>query len=146
VLNRIRAHKGVDYAAPQGTPVWAAGDGKVAFVGKKGGYGNVIILQHGNHYSTLYGHLANFARGMTMGKSVAVGQVIGYVGKTGLATGPHLHYEFRVDGVHRNPLTVSLPDAPLMDAKALAAFKRATQPWVARLNEASRASVAQLNP
>lgn len=111
VLNRIRAHKGVDYAAPIGTPVKAAGDGKVLFVGRKGGYGKAIVLQHGAKYSTLYGHLSRFKRGLKAGSKIKQGTTIGYVGQTGLATGPHLHYEFLVNGVHRNPLTVKLPQA-----------------------------------
>ncbi len=111
ILNRIRAHKGVDYAAPIGTPVKTTGDGKVVFAGRKGGYGNVLIIQHGGKYSTLYAHLSRFKRGIRRGKRVSQGQTIAYVGKTGLATGPHLHYEFRINGVHHNPLTVRLPKA-----------------------------------
>ncbi len=111
VLNRTRAHKGVDYAAPTGTPVKASGDGKVTFAGRKGGYGNVLIIKHGQKYSTLYAHLNRFARGIRVGKRVQQKDTIAYVGASGLATGPHLHYEFRVDGVHRNPLRVDLPEA-----------------------------------
>lgn len=111
VLHHIRAHKGVDYAAPTGTPVKAAGDGKVEFIGKKGGYGNVIILQHGKKYSTLYAHLHKFNHKLKKGSHVKQNQTIAYVGKTGLATGPHLHYEFRINDVHHNPLTVKLPQA-----------------------------------
>jgi murein DD-endopeptidase MepM/ murein hydrolase activator NlpD len=111
VLNTIRAHRGVDYAAPVGTPVRAAGEGRVRFVGKQGGYGNVIELEHGSGVVTVYGHLSRFASQMRRGQRVDLGQVIGYVGATGLATGPHLHYEYRVRGVHKNPQTVSLPDA-----------------------------------
>lgn len=111
VLNRIRAHKGTDYAAPSGTPIKAAGDGKVIFAGVKGGYGNVIILKHGQIYTTLYAHMRSFAKGIRVGKRVTQGQTIGYVGMSGLATGPHLHYEFRINGVHRNPQTVPLPKA-----------------------------------
>lgn len=111
VLNTIRAHRGVDYAAPSGTPIRAAGDGRIEFVGKKGGYGNVIIIRHGQAYSTLYAHMRSFARGMRNGTRVKQGQTIGYVGMTGLASGPHLHYEFLVNGVHRDPLTVKLPKA-----------------------------------
>lgn len=110
VLNTIRAHRGVDYAAPTGTPIRAAGDGKVTFRGVQGGYGNVIILQHGSNITTLYGHMSKFADAR-VGSRVRQGDVIGYVGKSGLATGPHLHYEYRVNGVHRNPRTVSLPPA-----------------------------------
>jgi murein DD-endopeptidase MepM/ murein hydrolase activator NlpD len=109
ILHIVRAHRGVDLAAAVGTPVKAAGDGKVIFVGKKSGYGNVIILQHGSTYSTVYGHLSKFANQLRNGQHVNQGQVIGYVGSTGHATGPHLHYEFRINGVHQNPLTVSLP-------------------------------------
>lgn len=111
VLHTIRAHKGVDYAAPTGTPVKATSDGKIIYAARKGGYGNVIEIQHPNRYSTLYAHLDRFAPQVKYGTSVKQGQVIGYVGSTGLATGPHLHYEFRIDGVHHNPLTVPLPKA-----------------------------------
>jgi murein DD-endopeptidase MepM/ murein hydrolase activator NlpD len=111
VLNRIRAHRGVDYAAPVGTPVRAAGEGRVRFVGRQGGYGNVIELEHGSGVVTVYGHLSRFASKLKRGQRVELAQVIGYVGKTGLATGPHLHYEYRVRGVHKNPQTVPLPDA-----------------------------------
>lgn len=111
VLNTIRAHRGVDYAAPTGTPIRASGDGRVEFAGVRGGYGNVVIIRHGQKYSTLYAHMNRFARGIRSGARVRQGQTIGYVGMTGLATGPHLHYEFLVNGVHRNPLTVDLPQA-----------------------------------
>ncbi len=118
VLNRIRAHRGVDYAAPTGTPVRAAGEGRVRFVGRKGGFGNVIELEHGMGVVTVYGHLSRFAAKLRTGQRVELGRVIGYVGKTGLATGPHLHYEYRVRGVHKNPQTVQLPDAdPVPDSE-----------------------------
>jgi murein DD-endopeptidase MepM/ murein hydrolase activator NlpD len=110
VLKRWRAHRGVDYAAPTGTPIRAAGDGKVTFAGAKGGYGKAVFIQHGSSYTTVYGHLSRFGRGIRSGTRVRQGQVIGYVGSSGLATGPHLHFEFRVNGAHRNPLTVKLPD------------------------------------
>lgn len=111
ILHRIRAHKGVDYAARRGTPIRAAGDGKVIFAGRKGGYGKVLILQHGTSYTTLYAHLNAFGRGVRVGKRVKQGQTVAYVGSSGLASGPHLHYEFRVNGVHRDPLRVRLPHA-----------------------------------
>jgi murein DD-endopeptidase MepM/ murein hydrolase activator NlpD len=111
VLNRIRAHKGVDYAAPVGTPVRAAGEGRVKFVGQQGGYGNVVELEHGSGVVTVYGHLSRFAAKLRRGQRVDLGQVIAYVGSTGLATGPHLHYEYRIRGTHKNPQTVPLPDA-----------------------------------
>lgn len=104
ILNTIRAHKGVDYAAPTGTAIKAAGSGKVVFCGRQSGYGNVVVIQHGGTYSTLYAHMSRFASGMSNGVQVRQGQVIGYVGSTGLATGPHLHYEFRVNGVYQDPL------------------------------------------
>jgi murein DD-endopeptidase MepM/ murein hydrolase activator NlpD len=144
ILGTMRAHRGVDYAAPSGTPIHAAGDGKVVYRGWQGGYGNVVILQHGGHYSTLYGHLSRFAS-IRVGQHVTQGQTIGYVGMTGLATGPHLHYEFRVDGVHRNPLTVTLPKPEPLPAVELARFKRATAPMLARLKtlEATQLAVAR---
>ena len=116
VLNRIRAHRGVDYAAPVGTPVRAAGEGRVKFVGQQGGFGNVIELEHGSGVVTVYGHLSRFAKNLRRGQRVELAQVIGYVGKTGLATGPHLHYEYRIRGIHKNPQTVPLPDAEPISA------------------------------
>ena len=111
ILNTIRAHRGVDYAAPRGTPIKAAGDGKVIFRGKKSGYGNAVILQHGGNITTLYAHMSKFAAKSRLGARVRQGQTIGYVGATGLATANHLHYEYRINGVHRNPRTVELPQA-----------------------------------
>lgn len=111
VQKKLKRHMGVDYAAKPGTPIRATGDGKIVLRGNKGGYGKTIIIRHGNVYNTLYAHMRNYARGMHPGKYVRQGQIIGYVGQTGTATGPHLHYEFRYNGVHRNPLTVRLPDA-----------------------------------
>jgi murein DD-endopeptidase MepM/ murein hydrolase activator NlpD len=125
VLNTIRAHRGVDYAAPTGTPIRAAGDGKVTVRGVQGGYGNVIVLQHGGNITTLYGHLSRFAN-PRVGSRVKQGDIIGYVGKSGLATGPHLHYEVRVNGVHRNPRTVSLPPANPVPAQYQDDFRAAT--------------------
>ena len=127
MLNRIRAHRGVDYAAPVGTPVRAAGEGRVRFPGRQGGYGNVIELEHGSGVVTVYGHLSRFASKLRRGQHVELAQVIGYVGKTGLATGPHLHYEYRIRGVHKNPQTVPLPDAepiPACRARALPDWPR----------------------
>ncbi len=109
ILHKIRAHKGVDFAAPLGTPVKSAGDGRVTFIGTKNGYGKSIEILHGNKYSTFYAHLSRFNKKLRPGGTVKQGQIIGYVGKTGLATAPHLHYEFRINGVHHNPMTVSLP-------------------------------------
>ncbi len=127
VLNKIRAHKGTDYAAARGTPIKSAGDGKVIFAGRKGGYGNVIIIQHGTRYQTLYAHMNNFHRSIRRGRKVKQGQIIGYVGSTGLATGPHLHYEFRVDGVHRDSLRVKLPKAKSLPSRERPRFMKQSQ-------------------
>lgn len=134
ILNTIRAHKGVDYAAPTGTPVRAAGDGRVQIRGRHGGYGNAVVLEHGGGVTTLYGHLSRFAKGLGQGQRVRQGQLIGYVGQTGLASGPHLHYEYRLNGVHRNPQTVKLPDAQPISADLLADFKARTAPLLAQLD------------
>ncbi len=137
ILNRMRAHKGVDYAAPIGTPVRAAGDGRVSFVGQRSGYGNVIEIDHSRGITTVYGHLSRFAKGLHRGQQVAQSQVIGAVGMTGLATGPHLHYEYRINGVHRNPQTVPLPNAEPVPAQWLADFQNQTKPLLAGLNNSS---------
>ncbi|WP_455376731.1 peptidoglycan DD-metalloendopeptidase family protein [Kaarinaea lacus] len=142
VLNRMRAHKGVDYAAPTGTPINAAGDGKITFIGKKGGYGNTVEIQHAGRYSTVYAHMKSFKRGLKKGSRVLQGDVIGYVGSSGLATGPHLHYEFRINGIHRNPLTVKLPDATPITAKYRTDFQLNTQGYLTLLDTLGRTSVA----
>ncbi len=142
VLQRMRAHKGVDYAAPTGTPVKAAGDGRVVFAGRKGGYGKTVILQHGGTYTTLYGHMSRLHRRSRSGNRVQQGQIIGYVGSTGLATGPHLHYEFRVRGVHKDPLRVKLPAALPIDERLRPEFLRVSAPLVATLDTLSRTSLA----
>ena len=143
ILNKIRAHKGVDYAASTGTPIKASGDGKIVHRGKKGGYGRTVIIRHGGTYSTLYAHMHKYARNTQVGKRVKQGQIIGYIGKSGLATGPHLHYEFRVNGVHRNPLTVKLPDAKPLAKSELARFKSATADQFAQLDLYSSTLLAQ---
>ena len=112
VLKKWRAHKGIDYGAPTGTRVKATGNGVVEYVGVQGGYGKVVILRHQSRYTTLYGHLSGFAAGLRKGNRVSQGDIIGFVGATGLASGPHLHYEFRVSNVHQNPLAMALPSAP----------------------------------
>ncbi len=142
ILNRIRAHKGVDYAAPRGTPVKATGAGKIVLRAKRGGYGKTVVIQHGSRYSTLYAHLNNYARGLKHGSRVQQGQIVGYVGSTGLATGPHLHYEFLVNGVHRNPLTVKLPDAAPLPKKYREDFKLATANLLAQLKADGTQTVA----
>jgi murein DD-endopeptidase MepM/ murein hydrolase activator NlpD len=133
ILNLIRAHKGVDYAAPIGTPVRAAGDGRIRFAGRKGGYGNVVEIEHSRNIVTVYGHLSRFAPSTRVGQHVSQGSVIAYVGMTGLATGPHLHYEYRVNGVFKNPQTVTLPDALPIEARWREDFVAKTAPWLASL-------------
>lgn len=133
VLNTWRAHKGVDYAAVLGTKVKVTADGTVSFVGKQGGYGNVVIVAHQNHHTTVYGHLSRFASGLRRGQHVGQGDVIGFVGMTGLATGPHLHYEFMVNSQHRDPLRVALPNAVPLDNTHKLAFQDATRGLIARL-------------
>lgn len=132
ILHTIRAHKGVDYGARTGTPVHSAGDGRIIFAGVKGGYGNTVEIQHGKRYTTLYAHLSKFPENMKTGSRVSQGDVIGFVGSTGFATGPHLHYEFRVDGVHQDPQKVKLPGGnPLIDGELLA-FKESIRSLDAR--------------
>jgi murein DD-endopeptidase MepM/ murein hydrolase activator NlpD len=134
VLNVVRPHEGTDYAAAPGSPIMAAGDGRVRFAGWKGGYGRTIVLQHGNGITTLYAHLKGFARGLTNGKTVKQGQTIGYVGSSGMVTGPHLHYEFRVNGTPRNSRTVQLPDAAPVPKQEMARFKAHAKKTIARLD------------
>jgi murein DD-endopeptidase MepM/ murein hydrolase activator NlpD len=143
VLHRFRAHRGVDYAAPTGTPVKATGDGRVTFVGRHGGYGRSVTLQHGEKYTTLYAHLSRFAKGLKRNKRVLQGDIIGYVGKSGLASGPHLHYEFRVNGVHRDPLKVALPKASPIAPKHRADFLAHAQSFLTQLDLLARVAVAR---
>ncbi len=144
-LNRMKMHKGVDYAASRGTPIKAAGDGKISFRGRKGGYGRVVIIQHGGRYSTLYAHMHRFKKGLYVGKRVKQGDIIGYVGSTGRATGPHLHYEFRVNGSHRNPLTVKLPDAAPIEREYRQDFELKTRGLLSQLEMHTRTRVALNN-
>jgi Membrane proteins related to metalloendopeptidases len=146
VLNTLRAHKGTDYAARHGTPIKATGDGKVVYAGKKGGYGNVVIIQHGQTYRTLYAHISKFRKGIRSGSRVKQGQVIAYVGSTGLATGPHLHYEFYVNGAVRNPVTVKLPKAQSISDKELQQFLQQTQPLLAELSPEQPRQFASSEP
>lgn len=142
VLHKFRAHRGVDYAAPRGTPVKATGDGKVEYIGYKGGYGKTIVLRHGATYTTLYAHMSRFARKLRRGQRVSQGQVIGYVGSTGLSSGSHLHYEFRVRGVHRNPLRIKLPKAAPIEEKYEQHFLASTRDLVAHLEIVSSTTLA----
>ncbi|PCI07052.1 MAG: peptidase M23 [Gammaproteobacteria bacterium] len=139
VLHKFRSHKGVDYAAKRGTPIHSAGDGKIIFKGRKGGYGRVMIVQHGTKYTTLYAHLKTYNRKLRIGSKVKQGQTIAYVGSSGLATGPHLHYEFRVNGVHRNPLTVKLPISSPVPKRYMTDFELTTSPVFAQLDLVTRA-------
>jgi murein DD-endopeptidase MepM/ murein hydrolase activator NlpD len=134
VLNRVRAHKGIDFAAPTGTPIKAAGAGKIVSRGRNGGYGNAVVVAHSGGITTLYGHMSRFAKGQKVGDRVQQGQVIGYVGSTGLASGPHVHYEYRVNGVHKNPARVTMPKADPIPASLMADFKAQTTPLLARLD------------
>lgn len=126
ILGRMRGHMGIDYAAGSGTPIMAAGDAKVAFMGWKGGYGRAVILDHGHGYTTLYGHMSSFGR-IRPGQRIAQGTTIGRVGSTGMATGPHLHYEFRIKGVHRNPLSITMPPPEPLGGASLVAFRDQTR-------------------
>ena len=134
ILNKIRAHKGVDYAASTGTPIKSTANGKIIHIGKKGGYGNTIIVQHGTRYSTLYAHMSKYRGGLKNGSRVRQGQTIGYIGSSGLATGPHLHYELRVDGTHRDPLRVKLPGADPLNKKYMADFSTRAETLMAQID------------
>jgi len=147
ILGRMRAHKGTDYAASTGTPIYAAGDGKITFRGTKGGYGRTVIIKHGNSIETRYAHLSRYGR-YKRGQKVKQGQVIGYVGMSGLATGPHLHYEFIVSGVHRNPRTIldKLPKAKTLPKSEIARFESIAKPLIASLGaQQGRAELAFQN-
>ena len=144
ILNKIRAHRGVDYAAPRGTPVKAAGDGKVIFRGTKSGYGKVVIVQHGGNITTLYAHMSSYAAKARVGSRVRQGQTIGYVGMTGLATANHLHYEYRLNGVHRNPRTVSLPDAEPIKEEYRQQFLTEAAPILEELEKFKSTRVASI--
>ena len=145
VLKTVRPHRGTDYAAPSGTPIKASGDGKVIFRGVKSGYGNVVILQHGGNITTLYAHMSKFASKVRTGTRVRQGQTIGYVGKTGLVTGVHLHYEYRLNGVHRNPRTVSLPQAAPIGDEYRDDFLASVEPILNELLQYKRTQVASLS-
>ena len=143
-LRNWRAHTGIDFAAPSGTRVRAAGDGMIEFAGPKAGYGNLVILRHRGQYSTAYAHLSRFAPGMQRGAHVAQGDVVGFVGQTGWATGPHLHYEFRVAGQSRNPYAIAMPAGEPVPAADLAAYRRHAEPLLARLELLVANPLAQL--
>lgn len=142
ILNKIRAHKGVDYAAPRGTPIKATGDGKVALAGRKGGYGNTVVIKHGQSYQTLYAHMNGFAKGVRAGSNVKQGQIIGYIGTTGLSTGPHLHYEFQVNGVHVDPLSQKMPISEPIHASEKQRFAQYSTPLLAKLDQYKNTQIA----
>ncbi|SDT88341.1 peptidoglycan DD-metalloendopeptidase family protein [Halopseudomonas salegens] len=145
ILNTIRAHNGVDYAAPTGTPIKATGDGRIIHLGRKGGYGNTIVIRHGQQYQTLYAHMNGYARGLSNGSHVTQGQVIGYVGMTGLATGPHLHYEFLRSGRHVDPLRVDLPVADPVPDNERERFMEQSKQVMASLDQHRTTQLAMLD-
>ena len=145
ILQRWRAHKGIDYAAATGTGVKATADGFVEHASFDRGYGNVVVIRHQQKYTTLYGHLSGFARGISRGARVSQGQLIGYVGSTGLATGPHLHYEFRINDVHQDPLRVVMPDAPPITPEKRLSFDAVSRPMAQRLGLLRQTNLARLD-
>jgi murein DD-endopeptidase MepM/ murein hydrolase activator NlpD len=138
------AHQGVDYAAPAGTRVRAVGDGVVEFAGERGGYGQVVVLRHRGAYSTVYAHLRGFAAGVRRGARLAQGDSVGFVGQSGWATGPHLHYEFRVAGAARNPRSIALPAGEPVPPRELDAFREQAAPLLSRLELISANPIALL--
>lgn len=133
ITHRYQLHAGVDYAAPTGTPIHAAGSGTITVHGWVHGFGNMVAVKNTPVYTTEYGHMSRFAPGLHVGSHVTQGEVIGYVGQTGYATGPHLHYEVLVDGRPENPLTVTMPKPQPLSGRMMAAFKSQTAPLVARI-------------
>lgn len=142
ILHYKRAHKGIDLAAPIGTPIQATGDGIIAIIDRHNGYGNMIKIKHDKTYSTIYGHMLKFQKGLSKGNKVKRGQVIGYVGQTGLATGPHCHYELHVNNQPRNPTTISLPTAAPVPSREMASFKTKANTLFARLKLFEEANLA----
>ena len=134
ILHYARPHKGVDLAARIGTPIHATADGRIEFIGRQGAYGNMIKIKHNNTYSTIYGHLLKFQKGLSRGAFVQIGQVIGYVGQSGLADGPHCHYEFHINNQPRNPATVQLPRGNPLSGHELVAFKANTRTLLAQMH------------
>jgi murein DD-endopeptidase MepM/ murein hydrolase activator NlpD len=138
ITGQVRAHRGIDFAAPTGTPIYAAGDGRIEFAGRKGGYGNAVVINHGKGITTLYAHMSRFGRSARNGRGVRQGEVIGYVGSTGASTGPHLHYEYRVKGVHKNPANIALPNTEI-PSRHLAEFRSQAEVALAQLELANSA-------
>ena len=138
ITGQVRAHRGIDFAAPTGTPIYAAGDGRIEFAGRKGGYGNAVVINHGKGITTLYAHMSRFGKTARNGRSVRQGEIIGYVGSTGASTGPHLHYEYRVKGVHKNPANIALPNTEI-PSRYLAEFRSQAEVALAQLELANGA-------
>ena len=145
ILKYWRPHQGLDYAAPKGAPVTSIGDGAVTFKGWKGGYGNLLEIKHKNNFITRYGHLSKFAKGIHVGQKVKMGELIGYVGSTGLATGPHLHFEMHRNGVAINPLKVNIPRAPSVKKKYFAEFEKHADSLLAAIQKLSNNERPQLS-
>jgi murein DD-endopeptidase MepM/ murein hydrolase activator NlpD len=144
IMQQWRAHKGIDYAAPSGTRVRSVGDGVIEFAGRQGGYGNMVVIRHSGQYSTAYAHLSRIAPGLHRGARVAQGDALGFVGQTGWATGPHLHYEFRIAGEARNPLAVAMPAALPVPAPEMPAFRQYAAPLAAQLDLIANSNLALL--
>ncbi|MEX2131494.1 MAG: peptidoglycan DD-metalloendopeptidase family protein [Pseudohongiellaceae bacterium] len=147
ILNTIRAHKGTDYAAPTGTPVRATSDGSVTWAARNGSFGKLVVVKHSGGFETKYAHLSNYANGIKKGSRVRQGDIIGYVGATGGATGPHLHYEFLVNGVHQNPRTIveQLPKAVSINPEELPRFKSQAAELLSKFNELEKTRLLVLN-
>ena len=145
ILNKWRSHKGVDYAAPIGTKVKVTSDGVVSFVGNQGGYGNVVMVTHQGHFTTVYGHLSRFASGLRKGQRLGQGQIVGYVGMTGMTTGPHLHYEFKLNGIQRDPLKVALPDGKPISESQKTSFADRTRDLFGQLDTFRNTRIAKLD-
>ena len=145
ILQTWRAHKGIDYAAPTGTRVRATGDGVIEFLGSQGAYGNLVIVSHMKRFHTYYAHLSGFGDGLRKGSQVRQGDTLGFVGQTGLATGPHLHYEFHINGVQHDPLKVALPEAPPITAELRSRFEAASDPYVHQLRLLRTSTVARVD-
>ncbi|WP_148715082.1 M23 family metallopeptidase [Chitinolyticbacter meiyuanensis] len=145
ILREWKQHKGIDYAAPTGTRIRAASDGVVTFAGVKGAYGNAVEIQHQGAYSTLYGHMSGFAPGLKQGQRIRQGDLVGFVGSTGRATGPHLHYEFKIAGNQVDPTKLNLPHAKALDVREFARFRPQAQQLNAQLDLLARVEVARLD-
>jgi len=148
VLNTIRAHKGTDYAAPTGTPIMATADGRVTWAARNGSFGKLVVIKHSGAFETKYAHLSNYANGIRQGTRVEQGDIIGYVGSTGSATGPHLHYEFLIDGVHKNPRTVhnQLPKAESLNPSELDRFRSETADLLEYFEGLNEPRLLSINP